>query len=450
MTTQTDTQTTRPLSAAGIFWYSLANLGYGAFYAFNNYVLPLWLNTYTHDAIIKSLLGGSHSFEGVFIQPVVGSISDRLAGPNGRRRPFMRLFVLISALFLLLAPLAALAPPALRLAGIVACVFLFTLTFNVAIDPYQALLADITTPEQRGRVTGRWYFVGAAGQVLILALLAVLLLLPKLHIPLGLGFGVVSVLMAATTLLTCARTAEPPAGPAARTPHGHLDDIVLALGGLKTLKQARLYMGMFFLFGAGVGAVTPNLTTFIKQVTGCGDGVSLGLSAFLLVMTAAGSLGLGSLADTLGPKRLLLLSLGLIAAAAAGAFWVSTILQVAAVLALAGLGIGVQNASAYPLLTRLVPAREIGFYVGLQTAAASLAGPGAALLAGYLINHHSAPGEGGYRLIFVVCTVCVLGAMAALSLLREPAAAGEVARREQEIAPPPQFWGAGTGTEQSP
>ena len=417
-----------PLSQSGVFWYSLANLGYGAFYAFNNFVLTLWIQGYTHNAVLQGLIGGSHSFEGVFIQPVVGSISDRLGGPGGRRRPFMRLFILISAVFLLLAPAAALLPPPLRIAGIIGCIFLFTLTFNVAIDPYQALLADITTPEQRGKVTGRWFFVGALGQVLILVLLAVLRLMPKLHIPLGLGFPLVSLLMLATTLLTCARTVEPRVLVPAEAARGPLGDISIALGGLRTLKQARLYMVMFFLFGAGIGQVTPYLTTFIKQVTGCGDSFSLALAAFLLVMTGVGSLVFGPLADRIGFKRLLMLSMALIAVAALNALWVSSLLSVAAVLAVAGLGIGAQNASAYPLLTRLVPAKEIGFYVGLQTAAASLAGPGAVLLTGTLINHS------GYRAIFAVCAVCLLAALAVVSLLREPAAIGEIAAREQEIS----------------
>ena len=36
---ETPEGTTRvPLPLAGILWYSLANLGYGAFYAFNNFI----------------------------------------------------------------------------------------------------------------------------------------------------------------------------------------------------------------------------------------------------------------------------------------------------------------------------------------------------------------------------------------------------------------------------
>ena len=423
MAIQTNAQA-RPLSAAGVLAYSLANLGFGAFYAFNNFVIPGWLSSYTSNAILLGLMGGSHSFEGVFIQPVVGSISDRLTGLGGRRRPFMRVSILLSSLFLLLAPAAAHLPPGLRLGGVVGCIFLFTLTFNVAVDPYQALLADITTPKQRGWVTGFWFFVGALGQV---GFLLAPLVLP---LPQSARFAVLAVLMLGTTLLTCALTREPAVATPPETQRGHWDDIRLALAGLRVLVQARIYMGMFLLYGAGIGCVTPFLTLFIRRVTGCPEKTAEAMPIVLLVMTGLGSLFLGPVVSWAGPKRVLLGSLGVIGGAAAWAVSVSTLPQVAVVLALAGLGIGAQNASAYPLLTRLVPAKEIGFYVGLQTAALSLAGPGAVALTGALINHS------GYRAVFVVCAVCLLLSLLVLLRLREGAAAGEIAARERAIGGP--------------
>ncbi|MDQ2801102.1 MAG: MFS transporter, partial [Armatimonadota bacterium] len=410
-------------------WYSLANLGYGMFYAFNNFIIPLWLQGYTQDARLLGIMGGSHSFEGVIIQPIVGSISDRLQGPGGRRRPFMRIFILLSALFLLLAPAAGHLPPPLRLVGVVVCIFLFTLTFNVAMDPYQALLADITTPEQRGRVTGFWFFVGALGQVIIL-----LLPLDK-----TIKFPVVGLLMLATTWLTCFKTKEPLVTTPPETSRGHLDDIKLALAGLQTLHQARVYMIMFFLYGAGIGGVIPFLSLFIQHILRHPgmtvmqleqiDTLAQRLPALLLILTAIGSIVFGWLTDKIGPKRLLMFSLLLIIAAAVNGLWVHTPLQIAFVLGLAGLGVGAQNASAYPLLTRIVPPKEIGFYVGLQTAAASLAGPGAVWLTGALINHS------GYRVIFGVCAFCLLLAFVVLSFLREQETGEEIAARQAEITP---------------
>ena len=404
-----------PLSATGVVGYSLANLGYGAFYAFNNAALPLWLQGFTHNAIILGFMAGTHSFEGAIIQPLVGSWSDRLRTGLGRRRPFMLAFAPVSALLMLATPAFAHLPATIRLAALIACIFLFTVSFNVAADPYQALLADITTPPQRGRATGIWFFFGALGQVV--ALLA--------PIPLTGKFIAVALLMLLTTLATCALTREPvlPAPMGERARRG--DELREALGGLQTLRQARVYLAMFFFYGAGIDAVLPNLTLFIQRITHCTSSVAQIMFVVLMGSVAIGTLPMGLLSDRLGAKRLLLMSFVLIGAASALGLWVTTLLQVGLVLGLAGLGVAAQNASAFPLLTRLVPRQEIGFYTGLQTTALSIAGPLAIWITGALINH------GGYRVIFGVCAFCIVLAMLILARLAPSLAPAEVAERDR-------------------
>src|SRR5579872_6636456 len=109
---------TQPLSPVATFWYSLANLGYGTFFSFNNAVIPLFLKSYTHNAIILGLMGSTHSVEGAVIQPIVGTLSDRTRSPWGRRRPFILPFTLLSVLLLILTPPASHLPTGLRLAAI--------------------------------------------------------------------------------------------------------------------------------------------------------------------------------------------------------------------------------------------------------------------------------------------------------------------------------------------
>lgn len=405
-----------PLSATGVIGYSLANLGYGAFYAFNNAALPLWLQGFTHNAVILGLMAGTHSFEGAIIQPLVGSWSDRLRTKWGRRRPFMLAFAPVSALLLLATPAFAHLPPGVRLAALITCIFLFTIAFNVAADPYQALLADVTTPAQRGRATGTWYFFGALGQVA--ALLA--------PIPLTGKFIAVALLMLVTTLATCVLTREPVLPAPVEERRKRRDELREALGGLKTLRQARIYLTMFFFYGAGIDAVLPNLTLFIQHITHCTNREAQMMFVVLMASVAIGTLPMGLLSDRLGAKRLLLISFVLIAAASALGLWVTTLLQVGFVLALAGLGVAAQNASAFPLLTRLVPRQEVGFYTGLQTTALSIAGPLAIGITGTLINH------GGYRVIFGVCAVCIVLALLILTRLAPALAPGEVAARDRQ------------------
>jgi maltose/moltooligosaccharide transporter len=400
--------------------YCLANLGYGMFFAFNNGSLTLWLQRYTADPRLIGLLGGSHSFEGVIIQPIVGAISDRLRLKLGRRRPVMLLFIPSSCLFLALTPFVAhhLAHP---LPAIVACIFLFTMSFNVAFDPYQALMVDTTPASQRGRVTALFYLLSAVGQVGVLFL----------NLPLSAKFVLVAAIMLVTTLVTIAGTPERPAPLEAHEAAERRRDVFRrSLGGLRNLKQVRFYLLMYLFYGAGTDAITPNLTIFVRRITHCSNEAAQHSMTILLLAMGLSMIPCGWLADRLGSKRMLTAGFVLVGLAAVGGLWVQTLPQIAVVMALAGIGTAAQNASAYPLLSRLVPGREVGFYTGLQTAATSIAGPLTILLTGWLILHG---GHSGYRMIFVVCGACTILALLFLAAIKPDTGRHEVIDREREL-----------------
>lgn len=406
---------TRPLPPASVCWYSLANLGYGAFYSFNNAALPLFLKNFTSNPVLLGLMGSTHSVEGAVIQPLVGAASDRLRTPLGRRRPFMLLFTPLSALFLLLTPAAGHLPIGVRLGAVILCIFLFTVFFNIAFDPYQALMPDITPVHQRGRVTSVWTLFGVIGQ-------AAILLLP---ISLPLKFSLVALAMLITTGITCALVREPRASQVPTQHISHLQELQEAIRGLCVLHQALKGILVFFLSGVGIGAVLPFLTIFVKTITNCSDHEAELMFLVLMVFTAVGVLPFGWLADRIGPKNVLFIGLTLIGVAAINGLWIHSLTQVAIVLAVAGLGNAAQSASSYPLLTGLVPSEEVGFYTGLQTTALSIAQPLTVFITGTLIAH------GSYRMIFAVCTVSIAAALIVLSLVRVHAAAGEIAVRRK-------------------
>lgn len=405
------------LSLAAMVGYSLANLGYGTFFSFNNAVLPLFLKTYTNNAIILGLLSSSHSVEGAVIQPVVGALSDRLRHRLGRRRPFVLLFVPVCAVFMLMTPALAHLPTAMRLGALVLCIFLFTVSFNIAFDPYQALMPDITPEGQRGRVTAVWTVFGVVGQ-------AGILFLP---LSLDMKFYVVAGLMLVTTLLTCSQVSEPDSRGMALHVRNHSAEMREAIGGLRTLRQARLGLGVFFFSGAGVGAVLPYLTLFVQKITGCSDQQAQNMFLVLMLTTAFAVVPMGWLADKVGTRTVLLLSLVLICTACAGGLWVSTLCQITITLVIAGIGNAAQSAASYPLMTQLVPREEVGFYTGLQTMALSIAQPLTVLVTGALINH------GSYRVIFGVCAVCMVVAFGLLTMVDRGRAAAEIDHRRAEL-----------------
>ena len=398
------------------FWYSLANLGYGMFFALNNATLTLLLKNMGASGVLIGLMGSSHSLEGAVIQPFVGAASDRLRTPFGRRRPFILAFTPLSALFLLLTPAASNLPIGIRLTAVVTCIFLFTIFFNVAQDPYLSLMPDIIPPRQRGRVTAIWTFFGVTGQATLVLL----------NIPLILKFSLVAIVMLVTTLLTCVGVREP-LHPPQSVKLGCMAELKAALAGLNTLRQARKSLTALFFLGMGVGAVLPFLTVFVSKITGCSDHDAERMFLVLMISTAVSVLPFGWLCDRIGPKSVLLIALILISLAAINGLWVQTLPQVAGVLVLAGMGNAAQSASAYPLLTRLVPADEVGFYTGLQSTALSIAAPVTAVVTGLLVDH------GGYRLIFAVCGVSVGIALTILARLHMAQAVQEIRVRQTEM-----------------
>src|SRR5207249_5007266 len=130
--------------------YSAASIGAGAFFAFNNFVLPTILKSAGAPDLLTGLLSSTRSIEGVIIQPTVGAVSDRIWTPHlGRRRIFIAIGIPLSAFFFVIAGFFT-----HTLLGLAIAIFLFSIFFNAAIDPYAALLADITPVLERGLLSG--------------------------------------------------------------------------------------------------------------------------------------------------------------------------------------------------------------------------------------------------------------------------------------------------------
>jgi maltose/moltooligosaccharide transporter len=405
-----------PLPAARTFWYSLANLGCGMFLSFNNAALPLFLKNYTNNAIILGLMGSTHSVEGAIIQPLVGTVSDRHRSRYGRRRPFVALFIPISALFLAMTPLATSLPESMRLAALVACIFAFTVTFNIAFDPYQALMPDITPVHQRGRVIAVWTLLGVIGQASIL----------MLPLDISIKFYLIAAVMVVTALLACLFVPEQrsdvgeageKAGNVAR--RGWKE----TLAGIASLKQAFKGLLVFGISGTGIGAVLPFLTLFVQKITNCSDQQAQNMFMVLMLSTAFCVIPCGWIADRIGARTMLIVGLALIGAASLCGLWVNTLSQITLVLAVAGIGNAAQSAAAYPLMTQLVPEEEVGWYTGLQTFMLSIAQPITVIKTGQMIN------DGSYRAIFVVCSICMALSLALLVTVSQRKANSEITTR---------------------
>jgi len=386
-----------PLSGRAIALYSAGSLGAGFFYAFNNAVLPLLIPS--TNVLLVNLLSNTRSVEGAVVQPLVGAWSDRIWTPLGRRRPFMLAAIPLSALIMALTPLAPGLP--LTVVGIV----LFSLLFNIAVDPYTALQADIAPPAQRptlNAVATVVQFIGQVGLTLGLAFGPF-----GTHIPTG-AYAVVAVGMLLPFLVTIATTPER-RDSARLEPRRTLGEYVAAL---RTHDQALRYLMAVFFYNVGINTIQVNLTRFATRVLHVSDGDALKLFLILVLFTGLLALPAAWLSKRVGNKRLLVAGMLLVAVAAAAGLVARDMTQVIPALVVAGVGNAFLTTLAWPTLTLLIPRERIGVFAGLMTSASSVSAFFSSFLAAAIV------GAWGYRGIFVVLLVAIAAALAVLVTLR--------------------------------
>ena len=381
--------------------YSAGSVGAGAFYAFNNFLLPLALKAVGAPDLITGLLSSTRSIEGVVIQPTVGAISDRIWTRIGRRRPFIAICIPLSAVFFLIASASTEALVPLAIA-----IFLFSVFFNAAIDPYAALLADITPVDQRSFLSGLSQGIQLIGQVGFLVLVVVTT--QGTAVPAWVYWAVAG-LMVGTFAITVGGIQER-REIAARAEQTSLKTYLATAA---RHGQAMRFLACLFVFFFGFSAILPFLTLFLVQDIHLTDQVALALDALALLVTALSAIGFGKLAERIGAKRVLTIGWAILVLAAIGGTVIRELPETVLVVILAGIGNGSQTAVSWPLLTQLIDRDETGIFAGLKAAAESVAIPLSVFVAAELFLNPKALNL-GYRGIFFMLAINMVLALVLL------------------------------------
>lgn len=158
------------LNIAQIINMSFGFLGIQFGFALQNGNASRIFQTFGADVEHLSLFWLAAPLTGMIIQPIIGHYSDRTWTKLGRRRPYFLVGALISAIALVLMPnsavLSSVLPPVLIGAGLL---MIMDASFNVAMEPFRALVGDKLPDEQRsegfsiqtcligiGAVVGSW------------------------------------------------------------------------------------------------------------------------------------------------------------------------------------------------------------------------------------------------------------------------------------------------------
>ncbi len=401
-----------PLNTGQALFYSSGGIAGGLVFTLMNNALPLFLLSYTMPqglpaflspgqpipATIVAMLTNERSFFGGLIQPLVGRLSDHTRSRIGKRSPY----VLVGGIGAALAiALLALHPPfwlmvlAVTLAGI---------SLFIALGPYNALLADIAQPAQRGRIGGMVALAGVLGATIFAVLSRQLWDTSR---PL---VFLISAAIVAISLTAVAFGVHERPSLTLPVPRGREKGLWKEVAANRPLVRYVAAMAVYWL---GAGAAAPFSTRFGVVELKVPERDSFTLLLVIVLSTAVGAVIFGFLADRFGKKRVLQPALVLFAVAALAGSQVLNLAWALPVMVLVGLGNAAPTALHIPLLADFVPRERAGALMGFSNMIWSVAQPIGSFLAGVLVDV-----SGSYRGVFIFAAVCM--AISALVMTRVP------------------------------
>ena len=334
-----------------------------------NSLIPPMLEDLGLSALVVGFIMTWDNIINMFIQPWVGSLSDRTHTRLGRRKPWLMAGAPIAALFFILVPFV-------REHFILIALMILGTNVGMALfrAPTVAYLGDLFKPEDRSKANGVINLMGGVASAIALFGGGSLY---KLGVPLPFIIGAGVMLISILIILIWVR--EPEVNPQEvdeQDERGLLDNLRQVTSGHD--KSGLLLLGAIFFWFVGWNAMEAFFTIYARNVLDIdvGSGTQM-LTAFAatFILFAIPS---GIIATRLGRKPVIITGLmGMLIGLIAGFFIHNpTILLVT--LAIMGSLWSLVNINSLPMVYDLGGEHSIGAYTGLyyfSSSAAAITGP---------------------------------------------------------------------------
>lgn len=345
--------------------------------------VPASIAEYTNSAALIGLLMGVDNALGIFIQPLMGHLSDRTRSRWGRRMPYLMIGAPIAAVFFILIPLAG------SFGALVVCIFLFAITAN-AFKPITDALTPDFQPAGRRSLANGIAKVATSLTIIVSALISLLVVDESLE----LAFAIPAILMVCAVLIvsfTLRETTSPGYQRAQEERESNTEPTWRFRRVLAELFSDRDKSRVFLLLGifatAGTWAASrAQLTPYAMEVLGVtrGEAGSLTLPAGIVFLLVA--LPIAFLSDRVRRRVTVRVGLLVMITGYLVAFSVPSVPGTLAGIMLASVGYAAFSINGVVLLWNLAPSESVaGVYTGLYAVAAAVgASLGPALVGGMI------------------------------------------------------------------
>ncbi|MBP3426787.1 MAG: MFS transporter [Clostridia bacterium] len=394
------------------FLVGLAFLSISAFWQAYDNLVPLILQNTFH--LNESLIGAIMAIDNVlavFLLPIIGTLSDKVDTPLGKRTPFIIGGTAAAVVFMMLLPCA---DHTQQLMLFILALGLTLLSMACYRSPAVALMPDLTPKPLRSAANAVINLMGAVGG--LYALLLIQFLVPKTERPsyAAVFIGIALLMVASVVVLVAtirerklaAQIAreypdEEDAAPSAAQPSGKLAPDVM--------RSLRLILISIFLWFTAYNAVTTAFSRYAVTVWKMEGG---GFASCLMVAMVAAIISYiptGALASRIGRKKTILVGLALMLISYTSVLFYPTY-HVSANLFFAMIGIGwaAVGVNSLPMVVEMSKGSEIGKYTGLYYTFSMTAQIFTPVISGALLQYVSYSTLFPYAMFFTFCAMITM------------------------------------------
>lgn len=397
----------RPFPWARTFILGFGFFGISIIWPLFNSLIPPMLKDLGLSATIVGFILTWDNIINMFLQPWVGSRSDRTHTRFGRRKPWLMVGAPLAAVFFILVPFVRdnFVLIALAILGTNLAMALFR-------SPTIAFLGDLFAPAERSKANGVINLMGGVGGAIALFTGGALY---KIGVPVPFIFGSAVLLIAIAIVLW--RVDDPPVAPPAQTEQEPTLWQNIQQVATDRDRSGLFLLGAIFCWFVGWNATEAFFTLYAREILGIsvGSGTQM-LTAFAATLILF-SIPSGLIATRVGRKPTILVGLAGMAAGTLLAFSVRTQLVLLVLLAVMGAFWALVNINSLPMVYDLSKSGRIGAYTGLYYFASSAAAITGPILGGALVDLTS------YRAIWPFTALFLVLAMVCMSQVRPKRAA---------------------------
>ncbi|SCY21787.1 Na+/melibiose symporter [Lachnospiraceae bacterium XBB2008] len=404
------------------FFIGLAFLSICAFWQMYDNIIPLMLQQTFHlNETITGAIMALDNVLAVFLLPILGTISDKVDTPIGKRTPFIIVGTILACVFLYLV---GLANARASLAMFIIMLFLLLIAMGLYRSPAVALMPDLTPKPLRSQGNAVINLMGAIGGVYTLVLISLLSKDDNDYMPILLGVIAVMIIAVIVLVLTTrekkiaplvAKENEEWEALQAKEAAESEDEVIKSAvetaeatesGGElpKDVKKSLFFILLSIaLWFTAYNAVTTAWSRYATTVWNMKNG---GYANCLMVGTVAACLSyipIGILAAKIGRKKSILIGLVmLIISYAAVGMYANFSASINVFFVLVGIGWAAVNVNSLPMVVEMCKESDVGKYTGLYYTFSMSAQIVTPILSGALLQYVSYKTLFPYSVFFMV------------------------------------------------